>query len=234
MSDETSVKDVQELIQGSDFGETEAALREELQGYLTQLQEIPESEALARAKVQLEIATALFGLGRVDEAWTTARAIFDLFIAHEAWQEATESCEILYQCDKPESIAALGMGIWLGITFNARAENVINLLHHVVDETPDDSDGGAVAAMAAHYIADVHAEGQERENLKFLTSEMVGRVAKRHRNIEDQATLDVWLEMYGLNDPGTLFKNLGKILEVLIGDNCWFDREALKAKIAPQ
>ncbi|GAB6039891.1 hypothetical protein [Endothiovibrio diazotrophicus] len=232
MSDDISTKNVQELIQGSDFEQTDAALREELQGHLAQLQAIPEERALERARVQLEIATALLGLRRTDEAWTTARAIFDVFVALEAWQEAVESCEILYQCEKGESIPALGIGIWLGITFSVRPETVINLLHHVVDETPDDSDGGAVAAMAAHYIADVHAEGQERENLKFLTSEIVGRVAKRHRNIEDQATLDVWLEMYNLNDPAVLFKNLGKILEVMIGERWWFDKEAVRAKMA--
>ena len=234
MSDDVSPKDVQELIQGSDLEQTEATLKEELAGYLGKLREIPEERALERAEVQLEIATALLGLGRTDDAWTTARAIFDDFITHEAWQAATESCEILYQCEKDDSIVALGIGIWLGITFNVRADTVINLLHHVVDETPDDSDGGAVAAMAAHYIADVHAEGQERENLKFLTTEIVGRVAKRHRNIEDQDTLNVWLDMYGLNDPGTLFKNLGKILEVLIGEKWWFDKEAVRAKMPTQ
>ena len=232
MSDNDSLKTVQELIQGSDTEQTDAALREELQNHLAHLRELPEGAELDRAKVQLEIATALLGLRRTDDAWTTARAIFDVFVAFDAWREAVETVDILYQCEKEASIVALGQGIWLGITFNVRPDLVINLLHHVVDETPDDSDGGAVAAMAAHYIADVHAEGQERENLMFLTTEIVGRVAKRHRNIEDQATLDVWLEMYGLNDPGTLFKNLAKVLDVMIADQWWFDKEAVRAKMA--
>jgi len=32
----------------------------------------------------------------------------------ESWQDAVEACDVLYQAEQADSIAVLGMGIWLG------------------------------------------------------------------------------------------------------------------------
>ena len=104
-------------------------------------------------------------------------------------------------------------------------------MNHVIDETPDDSDGAAVAAMAAHYITDLRTEGDEKTSLSFLTTQMIARVAKRHRGIEDQQTLNVWIEMLQLNDIPELLKRLAKIVDVMAGDTWWFDREELRARL---
>ena len=101
----------------------------------------------------------------------------------------------------------------------------------MIDETPDDSDGAAVAAMVAHYIVDLRTEGEEKKSLGFLTTQMIARVAKRQRGIEDQETLNTWIEMYQLNDIPELFKRLAVILDVLVGETWWFDRDALRAKL---
>ncbi|MCO6411594.1 MAG: hypothetical protein J5I92_02510, partial [Thiogranum sp.] len=95
----------------------------------------------------------------------------------------------------------------------------------------DDSDGAAVAAMAAHYIAGLRTEGEERTSLTFLTTQMIARVAKRHRGIEDQETLNTWIEMYQLNDIPELLKRLAAIVDVLVDGKWWFDRDALRAKL---
>jgi len=106
------------------------------------------------------------------------------------------------------------------------------MLQHIVDETPADSDGGAVAAMAAHYIADLRTEGKEHESLSFFTTQMLAGVAKRHRGIEnDQEMMDMWIEMLGLNDAKELLARLAAMLDVIVGDNWWVDRDALRAKL---
>ena len=58
----------------------------------------------------------------------------------------------------------------------------------------------AVAAMTAHYIADLRTEGKEHESLTFLTSQLLAQVAKRHRNIEGEEYLNTWIEILELND----------------------------------
>jgi len=184
-----------------------------------------------RARALLDVAELQLGLGRGGDAWIHAREAFSVFVDYEHWQDAVEAADILYQCDQPDSIAALGQGIWLAVTYPVKAQSTVTLLNHVIDETPDDSDGAAVAAMAAHYIADLRTEGDEKTSLSFLTTQLIAQVAKRHRGIEDQQTLNVWIEMLQLNDIPELLKRLATIVDVMVGDKWWFDREALRASL---
>jgi len=190
-----------------------------------------DSDPVDRARALLDVAEPLLGLGQVEEAWQHAREAFTVFVDYEHWQEAVETVDILYQCGHKDSIIALGQGIWLGVTYPVKAQSTVALLNYVIDETPDESDGAAVAAMAAHYIVDLRTEGEVKANLGFLTTQMIARVAKRHRGIEDQETLNAWIEMYKLNDIPELLKRLGLIVDVLVADRWWFDRDALRARL---
>lgn len=221
-------KSVQTIDEHTSISELQHALSE-AQARLRSLGE--GCEAVEKARVLLDIAEPLVGLNQQAEAWQHAREAFSVFVDYEAWQDAVEAAEILYQSEQADSVKALGHGIWLGITYPVKAQTTVTLLNYVIDETPDDSDGGAVAAMAAHYIADIRTRGEERDNLSFLTTQMVARVAKRHRKIEDQETLDVWIEMLELNDVQKLLKRLSLIVDVMVGENWWFDRDALRARL---
>ncbi len=184
-----------------------------------------------KARTMLDMAEPLTGLQRQPEAWQYAREAFSVFVDYKHWQDAVEAAELLYQTGQEGAIRALGHGIWLGVTYPVTAQSTVTLLNYVIDETPDDSDGAAVAAMAAHYIADLRTEGEAHTNLTFLTTQMIARVAKRHRNITDQETLDVWIEMLQLNDIPELLKRLSMIVEVMVADNWWFDRDQLRAEL---
>jgi hypothetical protein len=190
-----------------------------------------DSNPVDRARALMDVAEPLLGLGQGAEAWQHAREAFSVFVDYEHWQDAVEAADILYQSGQPDSIVALGQGIWLGVTYPVKAQSTVTLLNYIIDETPDESDGAAVAAMAAHYIAGLRTEGEEKTSLTFLTTQMIARVAKRHRGIEDQQTLDTWIEMYKLNDVPDLLKRLGLIVDVMVGDKWWFDRDALRARL---
>jgi len=128
-----------------------AELREQLAG-------LPESAGEhERAGVQIEIARALQVLGRGAEAWPLGRLAFDAFATAGDWEHAADACDVLYQAEQEGSLAALGQGIWLGVTFPIDPEISVHLLSHVVDDTPDDADGAAVAAATAAFLADLRA-----------------------------------------------------------------------------
>lgn len=223
---------LRDALTGVDAGESRVSLERQLLEHRQHLRELPrDAEPLVRARLRLEIAQALLGLGRVGEAWQEAREVFDIFAAHAHWQQAVEACDVMYLADQPQSLAALGNGVWLAVTYPVPAQLTVALLHHIVDETPDHSDGGAVAAVAAHYIADLRTTGQEHEDLCLLTAQVIAQVAKRHRGIDDQQGINIWLEMLQLNDPGELLPRLARILDVIVEDRWWIDRDALRAKL---
>jgi len=197
-----------------------------------QLAALPlDADPVQRAGVQLDIASTLLALQRQTEAWQQARAIFDVFVHHAQWQLAVETCDVIYQCGQGDAIIALGNGVWLGVTFPIAAQTSVAMLHHIVDETPANADGAAVAAIAAHYIADLRCQDQAHSSLTFLTAQIIAQVAKRHSQIESQDMLDFWMERLQLKDPAIFLPRLAQFIEAIVGDHWWFNRDALRKQL---
>ena len=218
---------------GIDLSDSRPSLTALLKQQQEQFAQLPDdTDAIERARLQLDIAETQLGLQQKQDSWDTARETFDVFVATEQWQDAVEACNVLFQCEHADSLAALGNGVWLAVTYPVPAQLTVAMLQHIVDETPDDSDGGAVAAMVAHYIADLRTEGKEHESLTFFTNQLVASVAKRHRGIEnDPEMIRIWTEILGLNEVPELLARLGAMLNVIVGDQWWIDRDALRARL---
>ena len=106
------------------------------------------------------------------------------------------------------------------------------MLSYVVDETPAQADGAAVAATVAHYVADVRAGEDQHKSLTFLTKQMLANVAKGHSGAEDQEALNAWMERLELLDPDVFLPRLSLVLGAIVpADQWWFDRDALREKI---
>lgn len=185
-----------------------------------------------RLRLTLDKARVLTELGRETEAWNTARNIFDRYMANKDYAGAVDTCDALFLAGQDEqSLAALGMGVWLGVTFPIDPDLTVGMLQHIIDETPEDADGAAVAATVAGYIADIRATGKQRDRLTFFTNQMLANVARRHSNVETQAQFDLWFDRLELKDPAKFLVRLRNIVDVLVQENWWFDREALQSEI---
>ena len=221
----------EELFGATHIGNTAdtQSIEAQLKLYQQHLQELPASATLVdRGRVQLDIAETLLALERMDEAWSTAREALDIFMKEQQWQDAVESYNVLFQCEQPASLAALGQGVWLAVTFPIEPDTTVAMLNHIIDETPDDSDGAAVAAMVAHYIADIRASDDKHESLTFLTTNVLARVAKRHSQITSQEEMQAWIEKLHLDKPEEFLPRLSTVIDVLVQDEWWFDRDAIR------
>jgi hypothetical protein len=232
MTEETI--NITSLIKDTNDGltaEERASMKQHLAEKLQQLDALARSEPLPRARLQLDIAEILNALERKQEAWDIAREAFVTAMQQEAWQDAVEACDVLYQAGQADSIAVLGMGIWLAVTFPVDPELTVAMLIHVVDETPDDSDGAAVAAITARYVVDLRAADDKHENLCFLVDNLISMVAKRHSNVQDQTAMDKWLKRLELRDPQVFLPRMAAVIDALVGDKWWFDRDVLRGKL---
>jgi hypothetical protein len=201
----------------------------DLRGQLEALS--PAAEALRRADLELQLGRALVRLEKRPEAWAAAREAFDLYMAEQAWEGAAQACDILFLAGEPQSLAALGQGIWLAVTYPVDPELSVALLQHVVDETPPDADGAAVAAVTAHYLVDLRAREPQREHLLLFTNQLLATVARRHSGVDGQETFNRWIEDMELNDPAAFLPRLRNVVDVLVQDEWWFDRDALQAAL---
>jgi hypothetical protein len=216
---------------GEDVAESAFLLEARLAELRQHCTEVQDKHSTAYADLLLEEGRLLIRLEKMAEAWAVAREAFDLHLAHDNWQGAVEACDVLFACDQPESLAALGQGIWLAVTFPVDPELTVAMLDHVIEETPDDSDGAAVAAVTAHYVVDLRAEGKQRDDLMFFTNNLIGTVARRHSKVESQEAFDYWIKKLELDDPAKFLVRLRNVVDVLVQTEWWFDRDALRGRL---
>jgi hypothetical protein len=213
-------------------GDSRQELAEKLTTYQNKMNALPaDTSDLERALLQLDISELLLALDQKEHAWNEARATFDTFIKNEEWQHAVEACNVMYQTEQPASIIALGHGVWLAVTYPISADTSVAVLNHIVDETPATSDGAAVAAMTGYYIADIRSTDENHDSMTFLAKTILGNVAKRHSNVQTQKEMDAWLFKLELNDPQVFLPRLSLVVNSIVGETWWFDRDELRAKL---
>lgn len=217
---------------GEDAQHPDALYEAQLETTLQELATVaPSTPATERARLSLFAARNLVALERGPEAWPLAREAFDLYVTNTDWENAVDACDVLFLADQPESLVALGHGVWLGVTYPIDPELTIVQLQHVIDETPDDADGAAVAAATANYIVELRATQEKRENLGFFTMQMLSTVARQHSNVEGSEAFEAWLRRLELDEPERFLVRLRNVVDVLVQDDWWIDRDKLHAQL---
>ena len=220
---------------GDEAGVSIQQLEQELAKAQQEIIELPAGyQPIQKAEIQNRIGEILIDLNRKEEAYEIAREAFDTFVAAQQWEPAVQACNIMFLADQPYSLAALGQGVWLAVTFPINAELSVAMLQHIIDETPSDSDGAAVAAVTASYIVDLRSEGKQRDNLMLFTNHMLGTVARRHGDVTKQEQFDYWMEKLELNDPAKFLPRLRNVVDVLVQEDWWVDRDAIWASLPDQ
>jgi len=216
---------------GEDIQESSFLLEARLAELRQHRAEVQDPKSDSVADLLLEEGRLLVRLEKMEDAWQEAREAFDLYLANENWQGAVEACDVMFASDQPDSLTALGQGVWLAVTFPVDPELSVAMLNHIVDETPNDSDGAAVAAVTAHYIVDLRAQGRQRDDLLFYTNNLLATVARRHSNVESQEAFSYWMEKLELNDPVKFLVRLRNVIDVLVQTDWWFDRDSLRERL---
>lgn len=188
----------------------------------------------SRAALQLETADIMIELGKPgmpEAAWGLAKEAFIIYLESKNWEAAAQSCDTLYRTELPAAVTALGNGLWLAITYPIDAEVSLLMLNNLIEDTPDKSDGAAVAAAVAHYLADLRLSDEKRDSVMFLTTNMLSKVAERHSNVKDQGQLNFWMDKLELNDPTVFIPRMGQVVDALVNGNWWYDRDQLRAEL---
>ncbi|MFA5627684.1 MAG: hypothetical protein WCX90_06750 [Thiohalomonadaceae bacterium] len=179
-----------------------------------------------------DIGYILHDLERRDEAWELGHNSFRQAMAAQLWEQAVQGCDIIYQAEKDDAIKALAHGVWLAVTYPIDPELSVLVLKNLVEETPPKADAAAIPAAAAAYLVELRADGKLREDLQFFTAGMLANVAKNHSEVVDNKEMfDFWVERLELNDPAKFLPRLGKLLDVLVPDSWWYDRDLLRSQL---
>lgn len=210
-------------------------LKQELENKQLQLSQLTlDSDPLERANLQYEIAEIMLdsgGNGMPEAAWGLAKEAFQIYLDHDMPEDAVKALDVLYRTDLPASVVALGHAMWLSVTYPIDPELSIVIMKNLIDDTPKDSDGAAVAAATAHYLADLRLEGEKRDSVMFLTTNMIAQVAERHSNVTDQGQLNFWMDKLEITDPAKFLPKLAQVIDAIVAGDWWFDKDELRSKL---
>lgn len=184
-----------------------------------------------RGEILLELGDRLVDLEQGAQAWKYAHEAFNLFIIMQKWQEAVHACDIMFRADQPNSLAALGHGIWLGVTYPISLSWTTAILQHLIEETPPESNVPPIAAITAHYIARMRANDAEDEQIIEYTQQLITMVAGRHRGVQTQGEFEAWLIGNELDDPEKFLPRLAEAINNLTQGNWWIDRDLLRRNL---
>ncbi len=217
---------------GADTVVSTAALKQRLtllETRLTEQRSAAEPDPVLIARLDKDAAWLLLELGQREQAWQRGRAQFDSLFTARDWPAVIDLCDLLFQCNQADSLAALGQGVWLAVTFPVNPKITIDMLQHVIDETADDADGAAVAAATAIYVHDLRKQPNEDPGLYVDAMQMLTTVGRRHADAHDQAAFEQWVERMELDNPEKFLVRLRNVIDVLVQDQWWFDRNQIQA-----
>jgi hypothetical protein len=232
---ENNAEDQASALNFTEASESKEFLRAELDKKQALLAKLTvDCDPLERAALQYDIAEIMLdsgGNGMPEAAWGLAKEAFVIYMEHDKIEDAVHSCDVLYRTELPAAVVALGHAMWLSVTYPIDPELSIVMMKNLIDDTPPKSDGAAVAAVAAHYIADLRLKDEKRESVMFLTKNLITQVAERHSNVKDQGQLNFWMDKLELNDPADFLPKLAQVIDAIVAGDWWFDRDELRAKL---
>ena len=196
-----------------------------------QLDAADPADTALRARLLLESARIETDLEQPTAAWQQAMDALQFFLGQKDWERAVLACDALFASGAEDALVALGHGLWLSITFPVDPSLTVRQLMHVIEETPEDSDGAAVAAAVAAYVVELRAEGNQQSELTLAVSQLLNDVARRHGGVDNQQQFDAWFARLELNDPAKFLVRMRNVIDVLVQDHWWIDRAALQAGI---
>ena len=199
-----------------------------------QLAAAPDDDPGLRARLLTELSRAETAMERAPDAWNHAMEAFRIQLAREDWEQAVVACDALFSCGTDDALIALGHGLWLGITFPIDPSLTVRQLMHVIDETPADSDGAAVAAAVAAYVVDLRAGGNQHGELSLAVGQLLNDVARRHGDVHGPEAFRDWIRKLELDDPAKFLVRMRNVIDVLVQDRWWMDRDALQTNLPPE
>ena len=229
------MNDIPSNVEFTSPDESKTFLKDELAKKQKQLMQLTlDSEPLERANLQYDISELMLDIakaGMPEAAWGMTKESFRIYMENEQWEDAVRCCDLLYRAEQPSSIVALGNGLWLSVTFPIDPELTILMLNNLIDDTPAKADGAAIAAVVAHYIADLRLEGEKRDSIMFLTMNIIAKVAERHSEVKSQDQMNFWMSKLDLNDPDIYLPRLAQVIDAIVADTWWYDRDELRGKL---
>ncbi len=148
------------------------------------------------------------------------------------WEEAFKLLKTMSQRFKNTEIyKALAQRIWVALkTDTPAAECVLALFHLLNTLGPRHEVAGPIAALA-HFMAKHRTPNHPDRDLALGQAQQMFHRVCEEKGIVGESAFQIWVKNSRLDDPNHYVPIVMHCLEIMVGDEWWFDRNLLQKEL---
>lgn len=163
------------------------------------------------------------------EEWQLNKAAVARYAKSGQWDEALKILTQLSKKQKTHEIyKALAQRIWIALKSEAPVTDVVLSLFHLLNTLgPRHDIAGAVAALA-HLMAKHRTPDHPDQGLAQAQAQQMFALVLDEAGVVGDEAFGKWVIHHRLNDPNHYVPIVLNCLEIMVGDDWWFDRTLLQ------
>ncbi|MBF0142709.1 MAG: hypothetical protein HQL59_04530 [Magnetococcales bacterium] len=164
--------------------------------------------------------------------WAMRRQAVLQFSRSGQWDEVLKTLTFMSSSPRHSGIyQALGHRVWVALKTQAPASDTVLALFHLLNTLgPRHEIAGPVAALA-HFVARHRTPDHPDRELAMGQAQQMFALVCGAINVLPGEPFDRWVRETHLDDPNHYVPVVLRALELMVGEEWWFDREALERQL---
>lgn len=148
------------------------------------------------------------------------------------WEEVFKLLKTMSQRFKNTEIyKALAQRVWVGLKTQIAGSEVVMALFHLLNTLGPRHDVAGPIAALAHLIAKHRTPDHPDRDLALGQAQQMFHRVCEERGVVGEEAFKIWVKGERLDDPNHYVPIVMHVLEVMVGDEWWFDRSLLQGAL---
>ncbi len=166
------------------------------------------------------------------EEWKMNKAAIARFAKDSNWPEALKLLKVLSTKHRNKEIyKALAMRVWICLKSDAPSAEVVLSLFHLLNTLGSKHEIAGPIAALAHLIAKNRTPEHKDHDLALGQAQQMFNLVCENAGIVGDDAFQKWVKANQLDNPNHYVPIVMNCLDIMVGDDWWFDRDKLQAEM---
>ena len=166
------------------------------------------------------------------EEWKLNKAAIRRFANDSNWPEALKLLKVLSTKHRNKEIyKALAQRVWICLKSDAPSPEVVLSLFHLLNTLGAKHEVAGPIVALAHLMAKKRTPDHKDSDLAMGQAQQMFNLVCETIGVVGEDAFKKWVETNKLDDPGYYVPIVMHCLDIMVGDDWWFDREKLQQEM---
>ncbi|HIJ84290.1 MAG TPA: hypothetical protein HPQ00_08810, partial [Magnetococcales bacterium] len=148
------------------------------------------------------------------------------------WEEVFKQLKTMsLRFKNTEIYKALAQRIWVGLKTETPASEVVLALFHLLNTLGPRHDVAGPIAALAHFMAKHRTPDHPDRDLAMGQAQQMFHRVCEEKGVVGEEAFKIWVKHSRLDDPNHYVPIVMHLLDVMVGDVWWFDRDLLQKEL---